>query len=113
MPLSRSHIRDTVAAHLERHAAESGALCGLPTALDGVAEPADRAGTVFDDGRLTAARIRRITLGPHEHDDVCVLPLADWEALMPARDFARLSALDRARGTGEAAYVGDWDWGTA
>ncbi|WUS95313.1 NUDIX hydrolase [Streptomyces sp. NBC_00708] len=70
-------------------------------------------GTVFDGGRLTAAQIRGITLGPHEHDDVRVLPLADWEALMPARDFARLSALDQARRTGEAAYVGDWDWGTA
>ncbi|MFD5787752.1 hypothetical protein ACFWH1_14190 [Streptomyces sp. NPDC127037] len=88
MPLSRSHIRDTVAAYLERHAAESDALSGLLTALDGVAEPADRAGTVFDGGRLTAAQIRGITLGPHEHDDVRVLPLADWEALMPARDFA-------------------------
>ncbi|MFB8085744.1 hypothetical protein [Streptomyces sp. NPDC055992] len=58
MPLPRSHIRDTVAAYLERHAAESDALSGLLTALDGVAEPADRAGTVFDGGRLTAARIR-------------------------------------------------------
>lgn len=30
---------------------------------------------------------------------------------MPARDFARLSAVEEARRTGAAAYFGTWDWG--
>ncbi|MGW1107355.1 hypothetical protein [Streptomyces sp. NPDC002540] len=52
-------------------------------------------------------------MNSREHDDVRVLPLGEWEALMPPRDFARLSAVESARRTGEAAYVGTWDWGTA
>lgn len=30
---------------------------------------------------------------------------------MPARDFARLSAVEEARRTGAAAYFGTWGWG--
>ncbi|MET9834024.1 NUDIX domain-containing protein [Streptomyces sp. NPDC006385] len=43
-----------------------------------------------------------------EHDEARVLPLAEWEALMPARDFARLRAVEEARRTGVAAYVDTW-----
>ncbi|MET9777896.1 GNAT family N-acetyltransferase [Streptomyces sp. NPDC006367] len=81
--------------------------------LPGAEWPYSTIGMVFDGGRLTAAQIRGITLDPQEHDEVRVLPLAEWEALMPARDFARLSAVEKARRTGEAAYFGAWDWGDA
>lgn len=64
---------------------------------------------VFDGGRLTSAQIRGTTLNPQEHDEFRVLPLAEWEALMPARDFAPLSAVKEARRTGAAAYFGTWD----
>ncbi|WP_329105517.1 GNAT family N-acetyltransferase [Streptomyces sp. NBC_01439] len=63
---------------------------------------------VFDGGRLTGAQIRGLTLNPHEHDEARVLPLAQWRALMPARDFVRLSAVAEARRTGVAAYVDTW-----
>jgi 8-oxo-dGTP pyrophosphatase MutT (NUDIX family) len=79
--------------------------------LPGAEWPYSTIGMVFDGGRLTAAQIRGITLDPQEHDEVRVLPLAGWKALMPRRDFARLSAVEGARRTGEAAYFGTWDWG--
>ncbi|MFJ2645612.1 GNAT family N-acetyltransferase [Streptomyces sp. NPDC087420] len=79
--------------------------------LPGAEWPYSTIGCVFDGGRLTAAQIRGIVLQPEEHDEVRVLPLAEWEALMPPRDFARLSALAEARRTGTAAYVDTWDWG--
>ncbi|MFH8634901.1 GNAT family N-acetyltransferase [Streptomyces lydicus] len=63
---------------------------------------------IFDGGRLTAEQIRGITLNPREHDEARVLPLAGWEALMPARDFVRLRAVEEARRTGVAAYVDTW-----
>ncbi|MEU6275743.1 GNAT family N-acetyltransferase [Streptomyces populi] len=63
---------------------------------------------IFDGGRLTAGQIRSITLDPCEHDEARVLPLAAWEALMPARGFVRLRAVDEARRTGVAAYVDTW-----
>lgn len=63
---------------------------------------------VFDGGRLTAEQIRGITLNAREHDEARVLALAEWEALMPARDFVRLRAVEEARRTGVAAYVDTW-----
>ncbi|MEU9744710.1 bifunctional GNAT family N-acetyltransferase/NUDIX hydrolase [Streptomyces niveus] len=63
---------------------------------------------IFDGGRLTDAQIRGITLNPREHDEVRVLPLVEWEALMPARGFVRLRAVEEARRTGVAAYVDTW-----
>ncbi|MYT82411.1 8-oxo-dGTP pyrophosphatase MutT, NUDIX family [Streptomyces sp. MnatMP-M77] len=63
---------------------------------------------IFDGGRLTAEQIRGIRLNPREHDEVRVLSLAEWEALMPARDFVRLRAVEEARRTGVAAYVDTW-----
>ncbi|MFB9348792.1 GNAT family N-acetyltransferase [Streptomyces heliomycini] len=83
------------------------AVYGLP----GAQWPYSTIGLVFDGGRLTPAQIRGITLNPQEHDEVRVLSLARWKALMPPRDFARLSAVAEARRTGEAAYFGAWDWG--
>ncbi|MEV7866640.1 NUDIX domain-containing protein [Streptomyces sp. NPDC088124] len=62
---------------------------------------------IFYGGRLTAEQVRGITLDPRERDEVRVLPLAEWEALMPARDFAR-RAVEEARRTGVAAYVDTW-----
>ncbi|MEU0786487.1 GNAT family N-acetyltransferase [Streptomyces sp. NPDC006173] len=79
--------------------------------LPGAQWPYSTIGMVFDGGRLTAEQIRGIRLNPLEHDEVRVLPLDEWEALMPARDFARLSAVEEARCTGVAAYFGTWDWG--
>lgn len=79
--------------------------------LPGAQWPYSTIGMVFDGGRLTAAQIRGITLNPQEHDEVRVLPLTEWAALMPERDFARLSAVEEARRTGVAAYFGSWDWG--
>ncbi len=79
--------------------------------LPGAEWPYSTIGCVFDGGRLTAAQIRGIAVQPEEHDEVRVLPLAAWEALMPRRDFERLSALTEARRTGTAAYVDNWDWG--
>ncbi|MFF0191184.1 GNAT family N-acetyltransferase [Streptomyces sp. NPDC005244] len=63
---------------------------------------------VFDGGRLTDAQIQGLTLNAREHDEARVLPLAEWEALMPARDFVRLRAVEEARRTGVAAYVDTW-----
>ncbi|MFD5747405.1 GNAT family N-acetyltransferase [Streptomyces sp. NPDC127033] len=79
--------------------------------LPGTEWPYSTIGLVFDGGRLSEARIRGIALDPREHDEVRVLPLAEWEALMPPRDFARLSAVAEARRTGVAAYFDTWDWG--
>lgn len=79
--------------------------------LPGAQWPHSSIGMVFDGGRLTAAQIRGIVLDPAEHDEVRVLPLTAWRSLMPQRDFARLTAVDRASRTGEAAYFGTWDWG--
>ncbi|MEU8794596.1 GNAT family N-acetyltransferase [Streptomyces sp. NPDC048643] len=79
--------------------------------LPGAQWPYSTIGMVFDGGRLTAEQIRGITLNPREHDEVRVLPLDEWRARMPARDFARLSAVEEARTTGLAAYFGTWDWG--
>ncbi|MFC0598183.1 NUDIX domain-containing protein [Streptomyces palmae] len=78
--------------------------------LPGGGWPYSTIGLIFDGGRLTAQQIRRITLDPREHDEVRVLPLDEWKALMRRSDFARLSAVATARRTGEAAYFGAWDW---
>ncbi|MFC4326481.1 GNAT family N-acetyltransferase [Streptomyces andamanensis] len=80
--------------------------------LPGAQWPYSTLGLVFDGGRLTAAQIRSLTLDPREHDEARVLPLAGWEALMPSRDFARLTAVAGARRSGVAAYVDAWDWET-
>ncbi|MFJ3946208.1 bifunctional GNAT family N-acetyltransferase/NUDIX hydrolase [Streptomyces griseoaurantiacus] len=80
--------------------------------LPGAEWPYSTVGTVFDGGRLTAEQIRSIALDPREHDEARVLPLAEWEALMPPRDFARLSAVAEARRIGVAAYFDAWDWET-
>ncbi|MFE2014278.1 NUDIX domain-containing protein [Streptomyces sp. NPDC059491] len=82
------------------------AVFGLP----GADWPLATAGFVFDGGVLTGGQIEELVLDPDEHDDVRVLPVHEWESLMPARDFARLVAVMEARQTGVAAYVGAWDW---
>lgn len=73
--------------------------------------PFSTTGCVFDGGRLTDEQIRSIVLDPDEHDAVRVLPLKEWEPLMPPQDFARLDAVMTARLTGAAAYFDSWDWG--
>ena len=50
---------------------------------------------IFDGGRLAAAQIHGITLNPQEHDEVRVLPLAEWEALMPRRHVRHQKREDR------------------
>ncbi|MFF9143338.1 NUDIX domain-containing protein [Streptomyces sp. NPDC014861] len=82
------------------------AVFGLP----GAAWPLATAGYVFDGGRLSDRQIEELVLDPAEHDEVRVLPLQEWRALMPPRDFVRLTAFAEARRTGSAAYVGTWDW---
>ncbi|MGQ4488736.1 NUDIX hydrolase [Streptomyces sp. 372A] len=82
------------------------AVFGLP----GAAWPLATAGFVFDGGRLTDEQIADLRLAPEEHDEVRTLPLEEWKALMPERDYARLAALADARRTGRAAYIGAWDW---
>ncbi|MFF0465284.1 GNAT family N-acetyltransferase [Streptomyces mexicanus] len=77
--------------------------------LPGAAWPCSTLGLVFDGGRLTAEQIRGIVLHPRAHDEARVLPLGEWEALMPPRDFARLRALAQARRSGVAAYFDAWD----
>ncbi|UFQ19893.1 MULTISPECIES: GNAT family N-acetyltransferase [Streptomyces] len=84
------------------------AVYGLP----GAPWPYSTIGMVFDGGRLSAAQIQALTLNPQEHDEARVLPLDSWRALMPHRDFERLSAIDTARRTGVAAYFDTWDWDT-
>ncbi|MFE0776541.1 NUDIX domain-containing protein [Streptomyces sp. NPDC058861] len=84
------------------------AVFGLP----GAAWPLATAGFVFDGGRLAGHQIEGLRLAPEEHDEVRVLSLEDWRALMPGRDFARLAAFAQARRTGTAAYIGAWDLGT-
>ncbi|MFD4764177.1 GNAT family N-acetyltransferase [Streptomyces sp. NPDC058439] len=78
--------------------------------LPGRQWPFSTAGCVFDGGRLTAEQIKTITLDPAEHDEVRVLPLEEWEALMPRRDYERLQTVAQARQTGTAAYFDTWDW---
>ncbi|MFD8555372.1 GNAT family N-acetyltransferase, partial [Streptomyces fradiae] len=87
----------------------SASVSGRP----GAGGPYSTVGVVFEGGRLTSAQIGSVRLDPEEHDEVRVLPLAEWEALMPPRDFARLRAVARARRTGVAAYFDTWDWGDA
>jgi 8-oxo-dGTP pyrophosphatase MutT (NUDIX family) len=79
--------------------------------LPGAEWPYSTMGCIFDGGRLTTAQIESIALEQREHDKVGVLPLADWQRLMPARDFARLAAVSEARRSKEAAYFDMWDWG--
>jgi 8-oxo-dGTP pyrophosphatase MutT (NUDIX family)/GNAT superfamily N-acetyltransferase len=81
--------------------------------LPGSGWPYSTIGLIFDGGRLTADQIHSITLAPREHDEARVLPMDEWKALMPPRDFRRLTAMTQARRTGEAAYVGAWDWENA
>nr|WP_313958878.1 MULTISPECIES: NUDIX hydrolase [Streptomyces] len=83
------------------------AVYGLP----GAEWPYSTIGTVFDGGRLTTEQIGSVALDPYEHDELRVLPLPEWQALMPPRDFARLNALAAARRTGRAACFDTWDWG--
>ncbi|SFY48353.1 GNAT family N-acetyltransferase [Streptomyces sp. F-1] len=80
--------------------------------LPGDEWPYSTIGCVFDGGRLSPAQIDGIVLNPEEHDEVRVLPLPAWQALMPPRDFARLSTVAQARHTGRAAYFDTWDWET-
>ncbi|GGU29736.1 NUDIX domain-containing protein [Streptomyces violascens] len=84
------------------------AVFGLP----GAEWPYATAGFVFDGGRLTAQQIEAIVLAPDEHSEVRALPLAQWQPLVPARDFARLTAVMDARRTGATAYFDTWDWET-
>ena len=79
--------------------------------LPGAQWPYSTIGMIFEGGQLTVEQIRGITLNPQEHDQVRVLPLAEWRALMPDRDFKRLTAVAEARRTGKATYFGAWDWG--
>ncbi|MCE3032306.1 GNAT family N-acetyltransferase [Streptomyces sp. CMSTAAHL-2] len=81
--------------------------------LPGAEWPYSTVGNVFDGGRLSAQQISSIVLDPYEHDELRVLPLPRWRALMPPRDFARLGAVAEARRTGRAAYFDTWDWGPA
>lgn len=67
-------------------------------------------GFVFEGGRLTCDQIRSLALDPAEHDEARVLPLPEWQALMPQRDFARLEAVMEARRSGTAAFFDSWDW---
>ncbi|WP_241827010.1 GNAT family N-acetyltransferase [Streptomyces graminilatus] len=79
--------------------------------LPGAEWPYSTMGCIFDGGRLTEAQIKGIVLDRREHDEVGVLTLAEWQPLMPPRDFARLSAVLEARRSGVAAYFDAWDWG--
>ncbi|MFE7409746.1 GNAT family N-acetyltransferase [Streptomyces laurentii] len=77
--------------------------------LPGGGWPYSTIGLIFDGGQLTTDQIHSITLAPREHDEARVLPVEEWRALMPPRDFRRLNAMAQARRTGEAAYVGAGD----
>ncbi|MDJ1132067.1 NUDIX hydrolase [Streptomyces iconiensis] len=76
----------------------------------GRAWPFSTIGFVFDGGRLTGQEIEDIALDADEHDEVRVLAVEEWRALMPRRDFARLEAVMEARRTGATAYFDSWDW---
>jgi 8-oxo-dGTP diphosphatase len=78
--------------------------------LPGSQWPYSSVGFVFDGGRLTDRQLQGIVLDPEEHDDVRALSLPEWQPIMPARDFARLEAVVRARRTGTTAYFDRWDW---
>jgi len=84
------------------------AVFGLP----GRKFPSSTITFVFDGGRLTDEQLASIVLAPEEHDEVRALPLEQWQALMPVKDFDRLTAVMEARRSGVAAYVGAWDWDT-
>ncbi|MCX4580343.1 NUDIX domain-containing protein [Streptomyces sp. NBC_01571] len=72
---------------------------GPPLALNKV-------GFIFDGGRLTSDRLRRIRLDPSEHDMWAVHDLDGWRQLMAPEAFARLDAVERARlGEGPAHLV--------
>ncbi|WEH43426.1 GNAT family N-acetyltransferase [Streptomyces sp. AM 2-1-1] len=84
------------------------AVYGLP----GAQWPYSTFGCIFDGGRLTRRQIDALVLDPAEHDEARVLPLEEWRGLMPAGDYRRLLAVDRARRSGETAYFDTWDWDT-
>ncbi|GAA3143441.1 hypothetical protein GCM10010521_32850 [Streptomyces rameus] len=71
----------------------------------GPGRPLNKVGFVFDGGRLSADRLRRIRLDPAEHDMWAVHDLADWRELMAPRGFARLEAVERARLGEGPAYL--------
>ncbi|GKQ40219.1 hypothetical protein [Streptomyces sp. A012304] len=67
---------------------------------------------MFDGGRLTDEQLASIVLAPEEHDELRAMPLEQWQALMPVKDFDRVTAVMEARRSGVAAYIGTWDWAT-
>ncbi|MFJ2592622.1 NUDIX hydrolase [Streptomyces erythrochromogenes] len=76
MPPTRSHIRDVVAAYLERHPAEHDALRELLPALDAGADPADRPAAA---GHITCSAVvvdprRRVLHVRHGADGTLRLP---------------------------------------
>jgi 8-oxo-dGTP pyrophosphatase MutT (NUDIX family) len=72
----------------------------------GPRQPLNKAGLVFDGGRLTADQLDRVRLDPAEHDMWAVHGPATWQVLTAPRAFARLDAIERARlGEGPAYLI--------
>ncbi|MEV0845672.1 hypothetical protein AB0J21_07255 [Streptomyces sp. NPDC049954] len=62
-------------------------------------------GFVFDGGRIAARRLAAIRLDPEEHDAWEVHSLTEWRRAMRPPSYARLRAVEEARGTGPAYLV--------
>ncbi|MDJ0383149.1 NUDIX hydrolase [Streptomyces sp. G-G2] len=65
----------------------------------------NKIGFVFDGGQLTDEQIGSIRLDPWEHSELKVLSLTEWEPVMSAVSYRRLSAAANARRTGTACYL--------
>jgi ADP-ribose pyrophosphatase YjhB (NUDIX family) len=93
-------------------------MLGLPRLLAAVfglprsGFPSSTVTFMFDGGRLTDEQFASIVLAPEEHDELRATPLEQWRALMPVKDFGRLTAVMEARRSGMAVCVGAWDWAT-
>ncbi|MFE2549724.1 NUDIX domain-containing protein [Streptomyces sp. NPDC059355] len=67
--------------------------------------PANHIGFIFDGGTLTDEQIGGIVLDPAEHTGFRLHTVAEWEAIMTPRNFARLKEIDAARRAGTVAYM--------
>lgn len=66
-----------------------------------------KVGFCFDGGVLAPDQLDQIRLDPLEHAEWQVASIEEWRKLATPRFAARIEAADRARRTGQTAYIAD------